>query len=217
MELIKNQIRNRTTQKSFDKFRDCIIDSAKNIKSNDETFQIATLATCKDKLFNLMEDYIDFSERADACESAFSQLHEQAEAYDEDEHDDYQNLEEFANLFKSTMEQAIKPLPCRKTAIESLQKIINVDEEIQLAAPAMRIPKDPVTKMDIRFAVKSTVCNHIYDKEGIETYFRQKEAAKRARIQCPQAGCTNKSMTREELVEDDETNKLIESVNEQSR
>lgn len=212
MEALIEDIRNQTTAKTISQLEDSIIDCAKNFKSNDATFNISTLPTFGGRLLDLMGDYIAASQRLEACQNAFVIMHEKIEGEDETDMDEYSNCEHYLKLFDTSLNDELKKASPSQASINFLKKIIQVDEEIRVEAPAQtQIPKDPITKLDITCAVRSSVCKHIYDKDSIEQYMIQKQRTKK-RIQCPQAGCTNKNMTRDELVLDNETNNLIQSL-----
>lgn len=198
-----------------------ILDCAKNIKSNDATFKISTLPEVMDKLKLVMDNYITQTRQIKAHETAFMKLREELDKREEEAEIDElipNESEGYRNLYEQLIETASASFAnLEKNAMSDLNKIICPslnEEEIQFETPSSRrIPIDPITRTNIKVAVKSTVCNHVYDRDGIEDYFKQKELAKKTnKIQCPQAGCTNKRMTRGELVLDEETNELIKSL-----
>lgn len=212
MESQLEDIRNSTTLKIIQQLEDSIIDCAKNFKSNDATFNINTLPTFSQKLIELMGKYSETSRKILACQGAFVNIHGQLEEEDAGELDEYADTNKYMNLFDKFVRDEFKSLTKNTKSVTELKKIINMDEEIRVEAPSCnQIPKDPITKMDISFAVRSSVCNHVYDKNSIELYITQKESTKK-RIQCPQAGCANKNMTKGELVADNDVNKLIQSL-----
>lgn len=194
--------------------KDNIIECAKFIKNNDATFGISTLPP--DKVVNLMRVYVDLVRRTKACDQAFDKLNleiqnETAQAEGEET---FHDLKAYSNLFEATIQEFEQSLTdLEANAMREIERVI-ADEEVQVEqAPAKQIPKDPITKRNIKVAVKSTVCKHIYDRASIDDYFNQKETApKKTKIQCPQAGCTNRNMRRDEIVADEETNELIESL-----
>lgn len=217
MESHLTDIRSNTALKRLDALQASIIDCAKNIKSNDAVFKISTLPSVTEKLKNLMDEYGAIYQDVEADQKAFLQVYEEVALIDEDgdESEDYIETQIFKNKFEDIAKKEKKKLS--KTHINEAKKKLKAvispeDEDVQFEAPARQIPKDPITKKDIRIAVKSTVCNHIYDKEGIEEYFTQKEKAKKKNIQCPVAGCLNRSMARSEIVLDEETNNFIQSL-----
>mgnify|MGYP001019910426 CR=1 FL=1 len=217
MESQLQDIRDGTTLGMINQLKESVIDCAKNIKSNDITFHISTLPTVRENLTRLMDSYLETVHSVESCQNAFTKLHEQLEQLDDDQVEEFVDLNTYSEKFKHTIEEERAVLNSRfdgRTAQTELNEIIgpHIDEEIQVEAPECQIPKDPITKRDIQVAVKSTVCHHIYDQDGIEEYFRQKEQAKKTRIQCPQAGCTNKNMKRTELILDEETNRLIQAA-----
>lgn len=219
MEAELDDIRSNQTVKSINQLKTTILDCAKNIKSNDVTFSISTLPTVCDKLTELMGGYIDTMQELESCQRAFTNLHEEVlQKVDQEDGDgEFLDLEHYDNRFQELLENANQTTTTNEIEAQvTLDEIIRPpapDEEIVVEAPLRQIPKDPITKTAIKVAVRSTVCNHIYDKEGIENYFRQKESAKsNPTIRCPQAGCTNRNMKRSQLVLDEETNKLIQSL-----
>lgn len=215
MELQLDDIRDSITLNSIHKLRDAIIDCAKNIKSNDATFQISTLPTVTDKLYSLMDNYAKILKETDTCQQAFLQIHDQVEQEEDEQQDrDFIDLDNYLTVFKRNHSKAKSAYPKSNPARKELARVISPqtnDEEIQVEAPMRQSYKDPITKKDIRVAVRSRVCKHIFDKDSIEDYIRQSEAAK-VRIKCPLAGCTNKSLTREELELDVEINQIIQTM-----
>lgn len=185
-------IRENETAKSLEDLKSSVLDCSKNIKSNDETFGISTFATVKDKFDGIMTDFKILSRELDASRTAFLNMYD---TFNEDEGEEYIDSESVIAEFKKHIDQELK-----RTAVEP-------DEEIMVEN--LQIIKDPITRQNIKFAVKSKVCKHIYDKETILDYFKQR---RNKAVKCPQAGCTNKNMKMEELVDDDETNKLIQSL-----
>lgn len=217
MQAQLDDINDETTVKTFHQFKESIIDCAKNIRSNDATFEISTLPKISDKLANHMTNYIDTVHKLESYQKAFLQINDELDKMEEEheeEPEDYVDLDEYRKLFDSIVQQEMITRPNEIGAKKVLEKILKPPEEdIQMEAPTRQIPRDPMTKKPIRIAVRSTVCGHIYDKDGIEEYFRLKILNNRAnRIQCPQAGCTNKRMSKDELVLDEETNNLIQSL-----
>lgn len=220
MEAQLNDIRDNVSVGVINQTKDIILDCAKNIKSNDSTFNISTLPSLSDTLTNLADKYVDSLKSIVACQKAYLSLSKKIEEEEEEARTNggvYPEVTDFPATFKKTVTAEKKKLTNYNKQIKSeLSKIVRppeeADEEIRVEAPTRQIPKDPITKADIKFAVRSTVCNHIFDQEGIENYFVQKETAKKTRVQCPLAGCTNKNMKRSELVPDDETNELIQSL-----
>lgn len=204
-------VRNQDNTNIINRLQENILDSTKNFKSNDNTFHISTLPHLSDKLINLMEKCIGVSQKLQACETAFVNVTRRIEEEDECDPDEYAETDTYLKLFDRCVADELKSLVRNDTNLKQLKRIIQVDEDIREEVPIRQhIPKDPITKMDITCAVKSNVCNHVYDKESIEAYISQKERTKR-RIQCPQAGCANLSMTRDEIVPDEEINNLIQS------
>lgn len=210
-----DDIRDKLTISNVQKLKDAIIDCAKEIKSNDLTFQISTLPTVSDKLFSLMDCYTDILKQLDTCQQAFLSVHELVEV-DEDEsaERDFVDLDNYLTVFKQNHDHAKSRYKNDNSARSDLTKVIRPqanDEEIQVEAPQGQIPKDPITKKDIVFAVRSRICKHVFDKTSIEDYISQCESAMRTRVKCPLAGCTNKNLTKKELEPDEEINKLIQS------
>lgn len=215
MEAQLEDIRHNITLNTMKALRKSIIDCTKNIKSNDETFNISTLPHVSDKLISLMGDYIDAVHRIESCQNVFLKVHEEVEAIENDENNkDPVELNLMANRFNYLIDEQNKATTTNEIEAQlELDAILKPfeDEEIRVEAPAQQVPKDPITKRDVVVAVKSTCCGHIYDKEAIEDYFTQQERAKKT-VRCPVAGCTNRSMKRKELYLDEETNKLIQSL-----
>lgn len=219
METLLEDIRSNKTLDSVKRFKEIILDCAKNIKSNDATFKISTLPEVSDKLSSLMTSYIDTIQHLESSQRAFMQLYEEVSIIEaEHNEDEFISIGEFEEKFRQKLEQENETVTEEAEAQVNLDSIIRPlrpaplqDEEIVVEAPARQVPKDPITKRDIKVAVKSTTCNHIYDKGSIDTYFAQKEKSK-VRVQCPVAGCQNRNMKKNEIILDEETNKLIESL-----
>lgn len=222
MDALQDEIRSNSTLNDLKQLKTIIIDCTKSIKSNDATFNISTMPAVSEKLTGFMNDYVESFKKIESYQKAFIKVKEEIDKLDEDCDD--QNIESFGEyvecdtynkMFEEIAEKHYNNSNTKeKDALLELEEIIRPpEEEIQIQAPTRQIPKDPMTKKDIRNAIKSTVCHHVYDKDGIEEYFRLREQANRAnRIQCPQAGCLNKNMSRSELVPDEETNRLIQSL-----
>lgn len=224
MDALQDEIRSNSTLRDLEQLRGIIIDCAKNIKSNDTTFEISTLPTVSEKLTNYMEQYIESKRKIESYQKAFLNLNQDIDQLDEGEDietfEEYVELDKYSKKFDDVSNNIYSDLNRHeidtiKIIRSELEKIIRPqEEEIQFEqAPIRQIPKDPMTKKPIKVAVRSTICNHVYDKDGIEEYFKLREQANKGnRIQCPQAGCTNKTMSRSELVSDEETNRLIQSL-----
>lgn len=211
-----DDIRDNITVNTVRKLKDTIIDCAKEIKSNDVTFQISTLPSVSAKLSSLMDGYSSTLKQLDTCQQAFLSVHELVEV-DEDESGerDFIDLDDYLTVFKQNHDHAKSKYKKDNSAKSDLTKVLRPvanDEEIQVEAPQGQIPKDPITKKDIVFAMRSKVCKHVFDKTSIEDYISQCESASKTRIKCPLAGCTNKNLSRKELEPDQEINKLIQSM-----
>jgi hypothetical protein len=210
METIMDDIRAGTSRQLLKEFRNRIIDTAKNIKSNEATFNISTLDLVRDRLLGLMSDYTDTIRKVEASEQAFMQTQVHLSSKDE------LDLNTFEEHFKTAERSSYETSNLEQDALSTLENLIVPpaprDEEVYVEAPAERTwPKDPITKTNIRKAVRNKVCNHIYDRTSIENYIDQRKANKQ-RVPCPVAGCRNKNTEKKDLVPDDETNNLIESL-----
>lgn len=186
-------IKENTIKESLNQLKACILDCTRNIKSNDDSFGISTFPVVKGKLDEAMEDYHRILKSTEASRTAFLSTYETIE---DKEVDEYVDLENFTREFQKKIEDEIN-----KASAEP-------EEEIVLENPHTH-PKDPISRQNIKFAIKSNVCGHIYDKEVILNYFQQR---KNKTVKCPQAGCANKNMKLDELVDDEETNLLIQSL-----
>lgn len=214
MDAQLQDIRQNVTLSTMKVLRKSIIDCAKNIKSNDETFNISTLPRVKDKLIQLMDDYVDTVKKIEACQNVFLKLNEEIEAIENDENNkDCVELQLVTNKFNAMIAETCQNITTEETEAQfDLEEMLRPnDDEIQQVSEPAQVPKDPITKQNIRVAVRSTICGHVYDKESMEDYIKKKEKA-RKQVQCPVAGCTNRSMKRIELVPDEEINKLIQSL-----
>lgn len=194
MEAQIADIKENTIKESLNQFKVCILDCTRNIKSNDDSFGISTFPVVKGKLDDSMEDYHRILKNIEASRAAFLSTYE---AIDGKEVEEYVDLENFINEFQKKIDDELN----KSGAAEP-------EEEILFENPQTH-PKDPITRQNIKFAIKSNVCGHIYDKEVILNYFQQR---KNKTVKCPQAGCANKKMNVEELVDDEETNILIQSL-----
>lgn len=214
MEAQLEDIRENSTLEFVKQLRKNINDCAKNIKSNDNTFKLSTIQSVTDKITDLMGRYVDIIQDVESTQKAFLSVSGKVEDEESRQVDEYADLSTYSKLFTDTVKQESQSSTTNEIeATAELEKIIRpyVDEDIQEEATSLQIPKDPITKQDVRVAMKSTKCKHIYDKDTIEEYFLQKQKSHK-RVQCPHAGCINRDMERKELVIDEETNKLIHSL-----
>lgn len=214
MEAQLEDIREGATLKFVKQLRDNINDCAKNIRSNDDTFKLSTIQSVTDKFIDLMSSYVDTVQGIESSQRAFITISAKVEDEESGQVEEYADLDAYTKLFEETVVRENENSSTNEIEAQvELEKIIRpyVDEDIQVEAPSLRVPKDPITKQDIKIAMMNTNCRHIYDKETIEEYFAQKEKSNK-RVQCPQAGCANRNMRRDELVLDEETNKLIQSL-----
>lgn len=189
-------IRDNTTVKLLEDLKSSIADCTKNIKSNDALFEISTFSTVKGEIDTIMSDYRKISRDVEASQKAFLKIFE---TIDGKECDEYINSDGTNAEFEKEIKKELK-----KISTEPEEEIL-----VENLVENRQVNKDPITRQAIRFAVKSKVCKHIYDKETIHDYFKQR---KNKAVKCPQAGCTNKSMKIDELVDDEETNKIIQSL-----
>lgn len=213
MEVLLEDIRTNSMLKYIRELRTTIIDVAKNVKSNDDTFKISCLPRVSEQLSDAMSKYVDTTQEFEASQRAFNTVYAQV-GEDETDREDDVDLAQFLELFKDEVEQEKNNSTTSEIEAQvELEKIIRpfVDEDIQVDPASRQIPKDPITRTDIRIAVRSKVCGHVYDSESIDEYFTQREKAKK-RVQCPQAGCTNRNMKRQDIETDEETNKLIQAL-----
>lgn len=217
MEAQLEDINSGSTLKEIKQVEDTIIDCAKNFKKNDATFNITTLPILGAKLVDLMNNYTEVTNNIVANQEAFSKLNDQMKrdyrnaTHTDEEGGQYYEIDEYVDKFVETKEQIKARLPSETEAIRVLRNILQLDEEIQVQPPCRQIPKDPISRADIKVAVKSKKCGHTYDKESIEGYIAQKQASKRL-IRCPQAGCTNQNLTIDDLIPDEEINNLIQNI-----
>lgn len=65
--------------------------------------------------------------------------------------------------------------------------------------------KCPITKMLFEHPVRSKVCGHIYDLKGLEQMWKAK------RFQCPVPGCSNTSVKKDQLEDDEEMKMKVRS------
>lgn len=214
MEAQLADIREGTTLQFVKQLRNNIKDCAKNIKSNDDTFKLSSIQSVTDKILDLMSSYVETVQGVESSQRAFIAIYQEVDDEESGQVEEYADLNAYTKLFEEAVakESEISMTNEVEAQVE-LEKIIRpyVDEDIQVEAPKRQIPKDPFTKKDIKVAIMSTNCKHVYDKETIEDYFTQREKINK-RVQCPHAGCANRNMTRDELVLDEETNKLIQSL-----
>lgn len=185
-------IRENTTVKLLEDLKSSIADCTKNIKSNDALFEISTFPNVKARLDEIMSDYRKISRDVEASQKAFLKIFEKI---DGKEGDEFINLNGVTEEFEKEFRKELKK--------------ISTEPEEEILMENQQVDKDPITRQPIKFAVRSNVCKHIYDKETIHDYFKQR---KNKAVKCPKAGCTNKNMKLDELVDDEETNKIIQSL-----
>ena len=215
MEHLEEDIESRRTLKEIKEYKKIILDCVTNIKSNDKTFKLDTLPQISDKFHSCMSSYISTYQCIEASHLTFNQLSEEIKTHEEDGPHGGESVElaAFENKFNEILSAAYHQVGDEAEAVEQLEAMLKPqDEDVVIEAPnAQQIPKDPYSKKLIKVAVKNTTCKHIYDKGTIENYISQREQSK-SRCPCPVAGCQNKNIKRKDLVLDDETNKLIESL-----
>lgn len=199
------------SKRILDALQSSILDAAKTIKSNDRTFDTNTFPACKDQFRKLMNHYVTLANKHTAAEEAYRSLSDLIEV-DDKETDQDDITAAFNNLIEKALEQY--QTTNEPEAITNINRILSVDnddiDELETEQPKT-IPKDPISRKEINRAVKNNKCGHVYDKEGIESLFQQKEANNR-KVRCPQIGCTNLDMKRDQIVDDEETNRLIEQI-----
>jgi len=224
MEGILDDIRNQRSLNQVKQLEHSIIDCAKNIKSNDQTFNISTFSEVCDKLSDVMSEYVSSVKHLEAAQKTFVSLQENlAEDAQAPNGGDPVDLAAFEVLFRQQFDQNLTEVLTEGNEAQiALDAIVRPnqppprppqpDQDIYVEQNSQReIPKDPITKRNIKIAVRSKKCNHIYDQESIKSYISHKEKNK-SRVQCPVAGCSNRAMKSNELVLDDETNALIQSL-----
>lgn len=205
-----------STMEDVKQLKQCIIQHSKHIKSNDETFQLSTLPKISKDVVKVMNSYVETIRRIEASQKAITDVQatiEQDSFYNED--DDIQ--EEFLDdnaykvQFHACIEEELASSTREENAKLELDRLLFNNVDIVEEVNQFTIPKDPITQQEIVTAVKSSKCKHIYDKDGIYAYFRQKEANKK-QVRCPHIGCTNKNMSRSEIVPDEDTNRKIQEL-----
>lgn len=217
MENLTADIRDGHTVKLTKQAKDKILECAKAIKSNDNTFKISTLPEVGDELRGLMNEYVQAMRTLEASHNAFEQMRDDLEAEETDAAiDEPVDLIAFEELYKANLEKHNQGIPSDTSALKDLEQILKPvrpqDEDIEVEETStMQIPKDPITQTNIKKAFRNKVCNHIYDITSITEYFKQKEKNK-SRVPCPVAGCTVKAMKMSELIPDQEINDLIEKL-----
>uniref|UniRef100_A0A6G1SMH0 E3 SUMO-protein ligase NSE2 n=1 Tax=Aceria tosichella TaxID=561515 RepID=A0A6G1SMH0_9ACAR len=214
MDTLSEEIAEGKSLEVLKEYKKRIIDTAKHIKSNDATFNISTLPAACDDLTALMSNYTDLIRNIDAAERAFGIMKNDVNIAQELE------LSTFEELFKATVESQRRNSHLEPNAVSELKSFILPpaprDEEVVVEAPTERTwPKDPITKTNIKKAVRNKVCNHIYDRASIENYIDQRNA-NHQRAPCPVAGCRHKNAEKKDLEPDDETNALIESLKDKA-
>lgn len=221
MDALKEDIEEGNLIGVVTQLKDSILDCAKCIKSNDDTFKISTLPQVSDKLREQMSVYQNVLQDVQSTQMTFTQLLENVESDSRDGNDGESiNLASFEDLFNRSVGDnwginwGINTDQTQASrALDQILGQVNRDEDIVLEAPSQQQwPKDPITKMNIRKAVRSKQCKHTYDKKSIEGYIAQKERARSTLIACPVAGCVNRALTRDDLEPDDEANNLIEFI-----
>lgn len=224
MESLMDDIRDGRSLNLLKQLKTSIFDCAKNLRSNDETFNISTFPKVCDTLSDLMGQYVNTIQQLEAAQRTFDQLLEKVA---EDENDpnggDPVDLIAFEEVFRQKFNCEIQESVTDEVEAQvTLNALIRpevpqppppqADEEIYVEQNANKeIPKDPITKRNIKIAVRSKKCNHVYDQESIKSYISHKEKNK-SKVQCPVAGCSNRAMKSNELILDDVTNALIASL-----
>ena len=218
-----DEIRDNRSLVLLRQLKTSLFDCVTNLKSNDETFKICTFPNVRDKFSDLMSQYVDCVQNLEAAQRTFSHLQENVTDDDRDPNGgEPVDLDKLRLLFEQTLQQNLSE---RVTDEAEAQVMLNAlikperqaqpaptDEEIYVEQSTERaIPKDPITKKNIKIAVRSKKCNHIYDQESIKRYIDHKDKNK-AKVQCPVAGCSNRNMKKTELVLDDATNAIIASM-----
>ncbi|KAL7565266.1 hypothetical protein ACA910_014560 [Epithemia clementina (nom. ined.)] len=94
----------------------------------------------------------------------------------------------------------------KATADDDIEEVRNTGTASQGKTQAGRL-KCPITTMDMEDPVKNTQCGHVYSRKGIEQLMRQSNRG--SSCQCPIAGCTNRSVTNDQLEKDLETEVTI--------
>lgn len=195
-----------------------VLDFAKYLKNDDSVFDLSSLSEFTPRILDAMNSHVQVMRKNHALDDAYKKMYREIRASWDDEPSDYFDWNEYGKNFDKLIAQELKKAETgpQSRLVEDLRKITNTQqtqgEEIVVEAPILQIPKDPITKKDIKFAVRSRRCKHVYDKESIENFITTSLANNRPRIRCPIAGCTNSDLSIDDLENDDETNNLIESV-----
>lgn len=206
MEVVLDEISNGKSLKLMKQQRQSIIDTAKNIKSNDDTFRISTLPEVHDKLLELMDECTNNIRQVEACEKAFTLVSHDIGGNEE------LDLDPFEELYHARINAHIRDSSLEAEALHDLKSIIKPsDDDIIADTSGDRTwPKDPISKMNIEEAVRNKVCRHLYDRASIQQYISG--GRPRKRVPCPVAGCLNKDLKVEDVESDEEINDLIESL-----
>lgn len=216
-----DDISSGNTLKPINEFRDAILDCTKNIKSNDNTFGTTVLPKVSNKLSDFMSHYVDAYHQIETTQRTVSKLHSHVM---DDERDplggDPVDLKAFGELYKKTYDTESKEASGATEYFDELQGMLSIrrqqpvtqDEDVVVEPTVNReIPKDPITKMNIKIAVRSKKCNHLYDQTTINSYIEQR-GKDRSTVKCPVAGCNNKDLKKYGFILDAETNDLIASL-----
>lgn len=193
-----------TTDHTFEKLRDTILDIAKHIKSNDETFKISTMPNSRNTFKNLLNTYQKAYTEVEASTKVYKKMTAEFEKLENSEPTEYIDTSAYEKEYNKQIKVEQKKVDKSRftDAQKALARILKQeDEEIVVEAPAQQILKDPITKKDIETPVKSLKCGHTYDKQSIEGYIGHLEAAGKTNIRCPVAGCVNKSLKLSDIVE----------------
>lgn len=200
--------------------RKALINCTRHIKSNDDTFKISTLSLINQDITDIMKSYTNTQLRMQASQHAYETTTKELNNMLDERTEEQEGIYIDDMVYKQKLEinttNELNRISRKSgSGFEEIDALINPEsmpdlvEEIQ--ETEFQIPRDPITQHEIGIAVKSKKCNHIYDKEGIEKYFEQKAKTKKS-IRCPHIGCSNKQLTREQIVIDDATNAKIEKV-----
>jgi hypothetical protein len=125
-----------------------------------------------------------------------------------------EGMDDFQGLLERAVERELKKINDDSVAmteepkyLELCEKLGEVDEDADLAVLPLEngsALKCPITGTLMEDPVKSKFCGHSYSRRGIEQHFKNSMMCV-----CPMAGCRNRNLTREQLVDDPETAMLV--------
>ncbi|KAM6457810.1 E3 SUMO-protein ligase NSE2 isoform 2-T2 [Liasis olivaceus] len=97
---------------------------------------------------------------------------------------------------------------------EGRQAFEQVDEDIAVSQSQIKFIC-PITQEEMKNPVRNKICGHTYEETAIlEHIWRRKQRKKK--VSCPQVGCNNEEVKKEDLMSDEVLKRTIDSRSKQS-